>query len=225
MAYSEKLGLCNGCAQSRPFRRHHPNHVLHVILTVFSGGLWLPMWVLAAVYPGAYRCTTCGAKYVRTRRPWSLSFLAFALVAVALVTVGVVSIKRSRSSWRPAIVPPPAALQPALPDGPVNISAANLLKAFREAPTTAQARYAEAELVVSGPATIVPPAKPGGQTWLVFTGSKGEALAQCLLADADAAKFEAHIAERDAAPLTVRCRLLRYSPDGSLTLHQAELVR
>jgi len=40
-----------------------PNHVLHFLLTIFTFGLWLVVWVLlAAGTIGNYRCTKCGAK-------------------------------------------------------------------------------------------------------------------------------------------------------------------
>ena len=32
-----------------PEQRKGPNHVLHGILTLFTGGLWLPIWLLIAL--------------------------------------------------------------------------------------------------------------------------------------------------------------------------------
>jgi hypothetical protein len=40
-----------------------PNHVLHLLLTVFTAGLWGVVWLLlAAGSAGNYRCTRCGAR-------------------------------------------------------------------------------------------------------------------------------------------------------------------
>ncbi len=40
-----------------------PNHILHLVLSLFTCGLWLPVWliiVLASI--GGYRCSKCGSK-------------------------------------------------------------------------------------------------------------------------------------------------------------------
>lgn len=40
-----------------------PNHVLHLLLAIFSAGLWIPVWVLVTLFAsGPYRCPRCGAK-------------------------------------------------------------------------------------------------------------------------------------------------------------------
>src|SRR5262249_44327305 len=88
MTYSVKLATCPGCQQERAFRQHLPNHVMHALLTILLGGLWLPVWVLAAFYPGAYRCSACGAKYVKPRRPWSPAFVLFGVLVVVLIVAG-----------------------------------------------------------------------------------------------------------------------------------------
>jgi hypothetical protein len=42
--------------------RPAPNHVLHLLLTVVSGGIWLPIWLLITVFGGGrYKCPSCGA--------------------------------------------------------------------------------------------------------------------------------------------------------------------
>lgn len=37
------------------------NHVLHLILSVLTGGLWLLVWVLMAARVKDWRCSRCGA--------------------------------------------------------------------------------------------------------------------------------------------------------------------
>ncbi len=40
-----------------------PNHLLHFFLSLFTVGLWLPVWILVAVGNiGGYRCTKCGSR-------------------------------------------------------------------------------------------------------------------------------------------------------------------
>ena len=53
---------CKTCGQMRPFERHSPNWVLHLILAVLTLGLWLlPMAVLAlASMFRPWRCRECG---------------------------------------------------------------------------------------------------------------------------------------------------------------------
>jgi len=40
-----------------------PNNVLHLLLSVVTAGLWIPIWILLLIFGGsAYRCPHCGAK-------------------------------------------------------------------------------------------------------------------------------------------------------------------
>lgn len=38
-------------------RGKKPNHILHLLLTVFTVGLWLPVWLLVAIVSGEKRKT------------------------------------------------------------------------------------------------------------------------------------------------------------------------
>lgn len=54
--------MCKTCGQHRMFRKEKQNNVLHLILSVVTVGVWLPVWLLIAI-AGAftpYRCTVCG---------------------------------------------------------------------------------------------------------------------------------------------------------------------
>ena len=104
MAFSEVLAPCRGCHQERPFRQHHADHLLHLLLTIFTGGLWLPVWLLAVWYPGKYRCAACGMKYRKPRRPLSPYFVAFGVVALVLLTIGVFRGFSGNSRSRPVAV-------------------------------------------------------------------------------------------------------------------------
>ncbi len=53
---------CKTCDQKRLFEKEKQNNVLHLILSVITIGMWLPVWILIAVL-GAFkpfRCTVCG---------------------------------------------------------------------------------------------------------------------------------------------------------------------
>lgn len=37
-----------------------PNHILHLLLTVFTVGAWLLVWIIFCLFSGTYRCSRCG---------------------------------------------------------------------------------------------------------------------------------------------------------------------
>ena len=39
-----------------------PNHVLHLLLSVFTIGIWLPVWALVGFSRERPRCAVCGRK-------------------------------------------------------------------------------------------------------------------------------------------------------------------
>lgn len=41
-----------------------PNHILHLLLSLVTAGLWIVVWILVTIgaHLGAYRCPHCGAK-------------------------------------------------------------------------------------------------------------------------------------------------------------------
>lgn len=42
-----------------------PNHLLHLVLTLLTAGLWVFVWAILIVTSGPYRCPHCGAKTLR----------------------------------------------------------------------------------------------------------------------------------------------------------------
>ena len=55
--------FCKDCNQHRLFEKQTPNHILHLILSVITAGLWLlfiwiPKIILSFFKP--YRCKECG---------------------------------------------------------------------------------------------------------------------------------------------------------------------
>jgi hypothetical protein len=58
---------CSLCERPTLHTRQAPttNHVLHLLLTLVTLGIWLPIWFLVAAMSGAesrdaFRCTQCG---------------------------------------------------------------------------------------------------------------------------------------------------------------------
>jgi hypothetical protein len=58
---------CSYCQQRRPFQKPTPSHVLHLILSLVTCGLWVPLWILAAFANAfvPFRCQFCGERKLR----------------------------------------------------------------------------------------------------------------------------------------------------------------
>lgn len=233
MPVSEKTDWCGRCGKERLFRRHEPEHWLHLGLSIVSGGWWLPVWLYLTLFRGPFRCSRCGEPYraPATPSPSSAWLLPFAVAAFGFMVLGVGA---GRWFWRddpPGKKPPPQSLAVSTPTTdrgehagiPAYLSAADLRHAFQENAEQAEARFGQGKLTVYGDVRLVPPSGPGGQAWLVFVDSVDEPLAQCLVPRESYERFEARFGERPTKA-TLRCEFLRYSAEGSLTLHRPELV-
>lgn len=53
---------CPQCQQQRLFTRNGVNHVVHLLVTLFLCGLWLPVWIIIAASQSSnpYFCSSCG---------------------------------------------------------------------------------------------------------------------------------------------------------------------
>jgi len=52
---------CKHCKEDVMAVKPTPNHVLHLLLSLISFGLWIPVWILITIVGvGAFRCTKCG---------------------------------------------------------------------------------------------------------------------------------------------------------------------
>ncbi len=61
----EGTAYCSNCDGTVVILRRAPRHVLHLLLSVASGGLWLPVWAGLAFAWHGWKCSRCGA-----RIPW-----------------------------------------------------------------------------------------------------------------------------------------------------------
>jgi hypothetical protein len=65
MAQEHQGMHCVACGTRTMFVRdtYPPNHVVHLLATIFLCGLWLPVWITIALWPvpcGPWLCTKCG---------------------------------------------------------------------------------------------------------------------------------------------------------------------
>jgi hypothetical protein len=88
-------GYCPNCRVYVLATREGMNHVLHLLLSVFLCGLWLPMWVLLTIVDGAtatYQCGRCGSvtsssgpAAVRPSAGGTISYLLYVVFLLALI--------------------------------------------------------------------------------------------------------------------------------------------
>lgn len=65
MGLEYKGGYCNQCAAPRKLERKGTNHILHLLLTVITVGLWAIVWLGSTIKFGGWRCHQCGSTNVR----------------------------------------------------------------------------------------------------------------------------------------------------------------
>lgn len=62
MAVSKIRRFCKDCNQNRLFEKQKPNHILHLILTVLTVGVWFLIWIPLIIISmfKPFRCGDCG---------------------------------------------------------------------------------------------------------------------------------------------------------------------
>lgn len=53
---------CPHCQKQTLALASAPNHVLHLILTLATVGLWAFVWIALALVGSPYRCSKCGVR-------------------------------------------------------------------------------------------------------------------------------------------------------------------
>lgn len=59
---SQQTGFCAACNGQKLLVRKDTNHILHLLLSLITCFLWVPIWILSSVQIGGWRCQTCGGK-------------------------------------------------------------------------------------------------------------------------------------------------------------------
>jgi hypothetical protein len=54
--------FCRCCNRQALVTRAGTNHLLHLFLSVFTLGFWVPIWLLVSIKFGGWRCQQCGTK-------------------------------------------------------------------------------------------------------------------------------------------------------------------
>jgi DNA-directed RNA polymerase subunit RPC12/RpoP len=63
MSVHEPRGFCKTCGEKVLIRRQGANHILHLLLTVLTLGVWGWVWLFVALGKvGGWRCTRCGRR-------------------------------------------------------------------------------------------------------------------------------------------------------------------
>ncbi len=65
MAEEKKSGYCKGCQKQVVVFRKGTNHILHLLMTIITGGLWLFLWLGLTIKFCGWRCTQCGSSKVK----------------------------------------------------------------------------------------------------------------------------------------------------------------
>lgn len=64
MATKHKQGFCKDCEKLVPVTSPGTNHILHLLLSIITAGIWVIIWILAAISSGPWRCSICGGKKI-----------------------------------------------------------------------------------------------------------------------------------------------------------------
>lgn len=62
MSVQQARGWCDDCEKNMKIERPGTNHVLHIILSLLTLGLWIPIWSICSIKIGGWRCVQCGSK-------------------------------------------------------------------------------------------------------------------------------------------------------------------
>ena len=54
--------FCNQCQKQVLTQKNTPSHILHLLLSVITVGLWVVVWILISVASGTHRCSECGQR-------------------------------------------------------------------------------------------------------------------------------------------------------------------
>ena len=61
MGVEQSQRFCDHCEEYVLAVRKRPNHILHLLLSIITGGIWIIIWILVSVKMGGWRCSKCGS--------------------------------------------------------------------------------------------------------------------------------------------------------------------
>ena len=65
MGFKEDAAYCPQCGRQVLAKQETPSHILHLLLTIFTGGLWIIVWIAVSVRDRPWRCSQCGTDQVQ----------------------------------------------------------------------------------------------------------------------------------------------------------------
>ena len=57
---TQTMQYCEICQKPTMHLKDATNHILHLLLSVVTGGVWLVVWLLIWLKPKRSQCTVCG---------------------------------------------------------------------------------------------------------------------------------------------------------------------
>lgn len=67
MGEQREGGYCANCKKDVVVFRRTTNHLLHLVLTVLTAGLWIIVWMLISLMPSRRTCGQCGSSNIGHR--------------------------------------------------------------------------------------------------------------------------------------------------------------
>ena len=61
MSIQHSQKFCDRCNEYVLAERNGPNHILHLLLSIITGGLWIIVWIMQSVQVGGWKCSKCGS--------------------------------------------------------------------------------------------------------------------------------------------------------------------
>lgn len=90
---------CAVCNEVMPHSQETTNHVLHLLLSVITAGLWVPIWILLSIGNGKAMatCTKCGNRRapggaatvytIQETNPWVTRVVIGGVVILAICSI------------------------------------------------------------------------------------------------------------------------------------------
>lgn len=61
MGTNHTQGFCKNCDDFNLAVQKGTNHILHLLLSIITGGLWLAVWIIISLNSSESRCVKCGS--------------------------------------------------------------------------------------------------------------------------------------------------------------------
>ena len=127
---NQTMGFCATCNHQtlHIVQEDRCNHILHLLLSVFTIGFWIPVWILVALSSGseAPSCTVCGAKGKAASNGSATALIAIGIgCGILFLFNGIHSCGNPSSSYKPSTVTVEATRNPTPYQGDAEIRADN----------------------------------------------------------------------------------------------------